>query len=42
MAGKETKLEAGAISEILAADIDSESEATANNVEGYFTEEQQQ
>jgi hypothetical protein len=39
MAAKETKLEEGTISEILVADTDLESDATASDVEGYFTEE---
>ena len=42
MAGKETKLEEGAISEILAADIDWESDAKASDVEGYFEEEEEE
>ena len=40
MAGKETKLEEGAISEILAADTNSESDAKASDVEGYFEEKE--
>ena len=40
MAGKETKFEEGAISEILAADTNSESDAKASDVEGYFEEEE--
>ena len=42
MAGKETKLEEGAISEILAADNDSESDAKVSDVEGYFKEEEEE
>ena len=42
MAGKETKLEEGAISEILAAETDSESDAKASDVEGYFEEEEEE
>ena len=41
MARKEIKLE-GAISEILAADTDSESDAKASDVDGYFEEEEEQ
>ena len=41
MAGKETKLQEGAISEILTAD-DLESDATARDVEGYFKEEEEE
>ena len=41
MAGKETKLEEGAISEILAADTDSESDVKASDVDGYFNEEEE-
>ena len=40
--GKETKLEEGAISEILAADTDSESDAKASDVDGYFKEEEEE
>jgi len=42
MAGKETKLEEDAISEILAADTDWESDAKASNVEDYFEEEEEE
>jgi hypothetical protein len=42
MAGKETKLEEGAISEILAADTDPQSDAKASDVEGYFKEEEEE
>ena len=42
MAGKETKLEEGAISEILAADTNSESDAKASDVEDYFKEEEEE
>ena len=42
MAGKETKLEEGAISEILAADNNSESDAKASDVDGYFKEEEEE
>ena len=42
MAGKETKLEEGAISEILTADTDSESDAKASDVDGYFKEEEEE
>ena len=42
MAGKETKLEEGAISEILAADTDSESDAKASDVDGYFKAEEEE
>jgi hypothetical protein len=42
MAGKETKLEEGAISEILAADTDWESDAKVSDVEGYFKEEEEE
>ena len=42
MAGKKTKLEEGAISKILAADTDSESDAKASDVEGYFKEEEEE
>ena len=42
MAGKETKLEEGAISEIQVADTDWESDAKASNVEGYFEEEEEE
>ena len=42
MAGKETKLEEGVISEILAADTDWESDAKASDVEGYFEEEEEE
>ena len=40
MAGKGTKIEEGAISEILAADTNSESDAKASDVDGYFKEEE--
>ena len=36
--GKKIKLEEGAISEIQVADTDSESDAKASDVEGYFKE----
>ena len=39
--GKKTKLEEGAISKILAADTDSESDAKASDVEGHFKEEEE-
>ena len=42
MAGKETELEEGTIGEILAADTDSESDAKASDVEGYFKEEEEE
>ena len=42
MAGKETKLEEGVISEILAADSNWESDAKASDVEGYFEEEEEE
>jgi hypothetical protein len=42
MARKETKLEEGAISEILAADTDWESDAKASDVEGYLEEEEEE
>jgi hypothetical protein len=42
MAGKKTKLEEGAISEILAADIKSESDAKVSDVEDYFEEEEEE
>ena len=42
MAGKETKLQEDAISEILAADTDLESDAKASDVEGYFKEEEEE
>jgi hypothetical protein len=42
MAGKETKLEEGVISEIQVADTDWESDAKASNVEGYFEEEEEE
>jgi len=42
MAGKETKLEQGTISEILAADTDWESDAKANDIEDYFKEEEEE
>ena len=42
MAGKKTKLEQGAISEILAADTDPESDAKASDVEGYFKEKEEE
>jgi len=42
MAGKKTKLEEGAISEILAAEIESESDAKASDVEDYFEEEEEE
>ena len=41
MAGKKIKLE-DAISEILAADTDWESDAKASNVKGYFEEEEEE
>jgi len=41
MAGKKIKLE-GAISEILAADTDSESGADSSNVEDYFEEDEEE
>ena len=42
MARKKIKLEEAAISEILAADTDSESDAMASDGEGYFKEEEKQ
>ena len=42
MAGKKIKLEEGAISEILAADTESESDAKASDVDGYFKEEEEE
>jgi hypothetical protein len=42
MAGKKTKFEEDAISEILAADTDSESDAKARDVEDYFEEEEEE
>jgi len=42
MARKKIKLEEEAISEILVADIDSESGAEASDVEDYFEEEEEQ
>ena len=42
MAGKKIKLEDGANSEILVADIDSESVAKASDVEDYFEEEEKE
>jgi hypothetical protein len=42
MAGKKIKLEEGAISEILAADTDSESGADSSNVEDYFEEDEEE
>ena len=41
MAGKKIKLEEDAISEILAADTNSESDAKARDVEDYFEEEEE-
>ena len=40
--GKKIKLEEGAISEILVADTDTESDAKASDVEGYFKEEEEE
>ena len=40
--GKKTNLEEGVINEILAADTNSESDAKASDVEGYFEEEEQE
>ena len=40
--GGKKKLEEGAISEILVADTDSESDATASDVEGFFKEEEEE
>ena len=42
MAEEKTKLDEGTISEILAADTDSESDAKATDVEDYFEEEEEQ
>jgi hypothetical protein len=42
MAGKKTKLEEDAITEIQVADIDSESDAKARDVEDYFEEEEEE
>ena len=42
MAGKKIKLEEDAISEILAADTDSESDAKDRDVEDYFEEEEEE
>ena len=42
MAGKKTKLEEGAISGILAADTDWESDAKARDFQDYFEEEEEE
>jgi len=42
MAGKKIKLQEGAISEILAADTDWESDGKARDVEDYFQEEEEE
>jgi hypothetical protein len=42
MAGQQTKLEEGAISGILAADTDWESDAKASDFDGYFKEEEEE